>query len=292
MTLADYVKVAEEIKALWEAEEKEHDWIAPNTWIRALPQYTKRAFDNGISINSFREAVYKSKELTNNFFRATQNVFVNDTKRPFWRHQSIGPLLAFYAHSSIDQEGLKETAALYLGSPYIQNNYFDWCILDALIYAEIRAFLEVMMITRFGKSATNTAYVLCGGNYLIYAILRAIFWIVGFCMLDIGPLVGGIYLLQNGHEYFGWPLIILFSYFIISSLYYTPKIRAKARKNKKLLAEMQAIYQQLEGYTVSTRILKELIDQGAHSGIVFDGAVFAIVDRMYERDPSAFVRMS
>jgi hypothetical protein len=41
---------------------------------------------------------------------------------------------------------------------------------------------------------------------------------------------------------------------------------------------------------MSPRLFKEALDKGAHDGIVVDGAAFAITDRMYERDPSAFVR--
>ena len=41
--------------------------------------------------------------------------------------------------------------------------------------------------------------------------------------------------------------------------------------------------------TISPRKLKESLDKGAEAGVVLDGAVYTIVDRMIARDPTAFI---
>ncbi|WP_321884721.1 hypothetical protein [Paraburkholderia bannensis] len=61
------------------------------------------------------------------------------------------------------------------------------------------------------------------------------------------------------------------------------------RKNKALLARMLDLYRILGDSTISPRLLKDALDRAAEEGVVLDGAVFSIVDRIIVKDATAFV---
>jgi hypothetical protein len=61
------------------------------------------------------------------------------------------------------------------------------------------------------------------------------------------------------------------------------------RENVGLMTKTQAVYDHIGGDTISARRLREMVDFASRAGVVFDGAVFAIIDRMVAADPTAFV---
>jgi hypothetical protein len=56
-----------------------------------------------------------------------------------------------------------------------------------------------------------------------------------------------------------------------------------------LLQHLIDLYRILADNTISPRKLKESLDAAAAAGVVLDGAVFAIVDRLIALDSTAFV---
>jgi hypothetical protein len=52
---------------------------------------------------------------------------------------------------------------------------------------------------------------------------------------------------------------------------------------------MDDVYQQLGGYVISPTSLRDSINKPVDKGVVFDGALFAIVDRAVKRDDTALV---
>ena len=106
----------------------------------------------------------------------------------------------------------------------------------------------------------------------------------------VGPLVGGFYLLVNNHEYWGGGLLALFAWTVLARLFSCPRGGARRSDPTKLSKKCSPFTDSWKDETMSPRLFKEAINEGARDGIKLDGAVFAIADRMYERDPSAFVR--
>ena len=92
-----------------------------------------------------------------------------------WQHQTLNLFEAYDEVPGVNFQDLKATAASYVSEPFLQNNFFDWCILDALIFTETKAFISTMMATRFGttpmnyatRSAAGTLFLLCASNALL-----------------------------------------------------------------------------------------------------------------------------
>jgi hypothetical protein len=68
-----------------------------------------------------------------------------------------------------------------------------------------------------------------------------------------------------------------------------PARRRARRKAAALLQYLIDLYSILGGNTVSPRKLRETLDTAAAAGVVLDGAVFTIVDRLTALDPTAFI---
>ena len=289
MTACDYNQIIDEISAKWGDRYDDRDWAATEAWLRALSTYARRAAEIGMDGDAFHAAIWRAKNLFELFFEAT-DPFEGPKRMILWQHQTLNLFETNDEVLGVNLQDLKATAASYVSEPFLQNNLFDWCLLDALIATETKSFMSTLMVTCFGTTMVNYAYVFCGGNVFAYYALRTLFWIVDILLSFVGPFVGGFYLLANNHEYWGGGLLVLFAWTVLARLIFLPKRWRAKKRSTKLLEKMLAIYQQLEGDTMSPRLFKEALDEGAHDGIVLDGAVFAIADRMYERDPSAFVR--
>jgi len=76
--------------------------------------------------------------------------------------------------------------------------------------------------------------------------------------------------------------------FVWAVVTYPIRWRAR-RKSGKLLHHLIDLYRLLGDETISPRKLKETLDTATASGVVLDGAVFTIVDRLLVRDPTAFI---
>ncbi len=286
MTVCAYKQIIDKISAEWEDD---RNLAATKAWHSALSIYARRAADVGMDADAFHAAICRAQILFESFFAAT-DPFEGPKRMILWQHQTLNLFEAYDEVPGVNLQDLKATAASYVSEPFLQNNFFDWCILDALIFTETKAFISTMMATRFGTTPMNYAYAFCGGNAFSYYALRTLFWIMDILLSFVGPLVGGFYLLVNNHEYWGGGLLALFAWTVLARLFFLPTRWRAKKRSTKLLEKMLAIYGQLEGQTMSPRLFKEAINEGARDGIKLDGAVFAIADRMYERDPSAFVR--
>jgi hypothetical protein len=287
MEMADYTKIVDQQKKAHRGRTAD---VAITGWLDALPAYARRGYESGMSIEAFDEIICKSKWLFSEFLDVTKYATGEITRRQLWQHKIIDPFDD--SNEKIDGEELKDLAASYVASRSAQNNYLDWCFLDALIFLETTSFLREMMLTRFGTALNNPAFVVSGRSQILYVILKPLFWFIGFAVNYIATLVGGIYFILNDHQYWGWGLIALFGWTIIAAVLFLPKRWKIKKQNMQLLEKMLATYRQLDGATISPRRLKEAADDAARSGVVFDGAVFAIIDRMFERDPSTFVKFT
>ncbi len=110
---------------------------------------------------------------------------------------------------------------------------------------------------------------------MLFTIVAPIWFVYYLASRDHGTaalVVGGI-----------WALL-----FVWAVVTYPIRWRAR-RKSGKLLHHLIDLYRLLGDETISPRKLKETLDTATASGVVLDGAVFTIVDRLLVRDPTAFI---
>ena len=98
-----------------------------------------------------------------------------------------------------------------------------------------------------------------------------------------------IYVGTKGHEFVALTVGGTWGLYVILRLISAP-VRWKARRKAgRLLALMSDAYAQLNNSVISPVRLRDVLNKAAEAGVMFDGALFAIVDRAIKRDETAFV---
>jgi hypothetical protein len=209
-----------------------------------------------------------------------------------WAHREVNLFKMGHDPIDLDFESLKAAAAEYLTRPAVQCAYLDWLVLDALVFYEVSLFSHKMLATRFGTKRIEWAFIFGPRSPTVYWTARLAFWLVGAVVLFAVPLYFAFRALAEQNQGPALWLAAIPAVVTISRALGFFGRRRVARENTMLLGKMTAVYQHLGSQTISPRRMRELIDDAAKAGVVFDGAVFALVDRMVAADPTAFVRPS
>ena len=295
MTFDEVQEIQTALVAIWRQRERDDEYnCIESVWNRYInPVLEKRAIDESLPRSEYGPLLNAERETMREFFLATHEFdFANDKFKYsyFWAHQKFNVLNAGNeTQSKVNKDQLAQAAATYLGRTELQTNFVDWCFLDAMVFLECDSFAYNMMATSFGSGLLNWAFPLAGGNPLKYALLRVISWLLSVIVFLGIPAALGIYLLANDWVYTGVGLLVLTGIAIIRRIISAP-FKWRVRKNNvKLLQKMLDVYGLLSGATISPRKLKEALDAAANAGVVFDQAIFGIVDRMFARDSTVFV---
>ena len=210
--------------------------------------------------------------------------------RYFWRHQEFDLFRTndFTRGFAIDKAELLGCAATYLSQPDIRICRFDWLFLDAIVFAELDAYGFHVFNSRGGTGA-NWAAIFSNRNPVRYYGLSIVFWILGVLFSIVAPLSFVYYLGTSDHDtaalVVGGIWALLFVWTVVT---YPIRWRAR-RKSGKLLQHLIDLYRLLGDETISPRNLKGTLDTATAAGVVLDGAVFTIVDRLLARDPTGFI---
>lgn len=280
-------------KEFWEQRigDKAYELISPiwENWILPSLKVNAAAADTG---EKFRERWIRAMSLTQRLFEAlhSNHGYARDEERPrfFWMHQQFEVLRANDAKRgiSIDKAEMLGVAAEYLSHPEIRCNKFDWLLLDAIVFAELDAFTSVLTSS---KASTGMAVVFADGNQFKYFAFLALFRSISFALNYVAPPAIAVLALSKGHDITGWTIAGLWAFSMVWTLIGVPVRWKMRRKNKELWTNLHDLYRILGDSTISPRVLKEALDKAAASGVVLDGAVFSIVDRLIARDATTFV---
>ena len=274
---------------------EEHFWDSPDeavsraryAWNRAVPAVIKRAAADKVGEDEFDLRLWKLKEVIQGFcYNALQTAPQPSNPKVAWVHQKIDIIRS--GEPIILLRDATGCAAAYVSEKEIQANFLDWCFLESLVFAEIQAFSNEMMSTRFRNTAVNWAWGFANSSWSRYYIFRIAFFLLSIAFRAL-LAYGAFELFKNGWLYAALAIVALLTFDLLAQFVSIPWRWKKSVANRKLLQKMCALYQQLEGPTISPRRLKEQLDDAALAGVVFDGAVFTLVDRMIARDPTAFV---
>ena len=255
-----------------------------------FPSLRANALRNGSTLEQYRQMLNRAGGVVEELFdglHANKYQPKDDEKpRGFWYHQDFDPLRTqdLTRGIDIDKDHLLQAAAVYLGCPEICLNRLDWIFLDAIIFAELDAFGDYLLTTYGGL-----ARIFAGrsqGKYFAYKLLfSALVFLVKFVIPPAFAYELGV----NGHQTGAIIVVGVWALLIVWGLIGYP-FRWRARqKAKKLLQQLIDLYGLLGSSTISPRKLKEKLDNAANAGVVLDGAVFSIVDRIIARDATAFL---
>jgi len=271
-----------------------HELVSPVWEGSILPSLKAKARADGLTSEQFRDSCVHAIRLAVDLFDALHDnahlSFTPATEKPrfYWIHQRFDILRTNDAKRgiSIQKDALLGAASEYLGHPAIRTNKFDWLLLDAIVFAELDAFANYVMGQKW---STGLAATIADGHQPKYFAVLALFRVVGFafeyCLMPALAYLA----FARGHETTGWLLTGFWAFGLLWKLIGFP-VRWKARrKNRELLTRLLDVYQLLGNSTISPRMLKDALDEATAAGVVLDGAVFSIVDRLRARDVTAFV---
>jgi hypothetical protein len=262
-----------------------------------LPALRERALEANTSREDYHhQFLTKAWQLTDALYDALHSN-CNDTTLPlaekprgFWYHQTFD---WFRTHDPtrgfrIYKEELVGTATNYVSQPQIWTNKLDWIFLDALVFTEIEAFAEAIGSNNAG-TGTNWARIFAGRSQGKYWALKLVFGIMGLTFaLGWGPVLAW-YLAGKNHEVAALVALAVWAILSVWRLATYPIRRRVRRKAVNLLNRMLELYRLLGDSTISPRRLREALDAATKEGVVLEGSVFAIVDRIVARDPTVFL---
>jgi hypothetical protein len=260
-----------------------------------LPALRASTHRSGVTAKQYENAWCGAWYVTHQLFHALHsNAHIVPKERnphlSFWCHQPIEFFRNQYLMRgiSIDKDALLRTAAFYLGHPESRTNWLDWIFLDALVLTEVIATSDYAIETLGGIPAF-LASQFAHSDMAKYSRLKVQYWLAGFAINYVAwPAV--VYELFV-HERRTWALVTasLWGLFQAVRIVIGVSMRRDRRAATKLVKPLRNLYGILGATTISPRKLKEALDTAAAAGAVFDGAAFAIVDRIVATDATAFI---
>lgn len=285
MVLDDYLLAADAFRAGADFHREQNAPVVVQAWDAALPVLARRAHRDGVGLDYFNQMIGDLREMLGEFYAATTAPFASSDRRSLWAHQQIGLFDNLDPRKDIDAKRVKQIAERYRASPFIENEYLSWCLLDSLIGAEIKNFSRIMATTQFGSAPANPAYFMSKGDPARYRILKPLFFVLGLIANYVTPALVGYYAVESGHEIIGGLLYAIAAIGVFSFVATYSKRQAVKKRNEALLEKVLEIYAALDGGAFPDARLSALLDEANALGVRFDKIIPAIVDmRRMQRD--------
>ena len=284
--------VAERIEVA--VDEKNHPYLREIWKYRILPAVRAAAMSESISANDYRDRILVVLDVVVRMNDAMHVYGKYDQQRPeyfkFWTHQQMDLIRAGDESRgfAIARGELIDAATRYVSHPEVQNAPVDWYLIDSLVFAELDSFADSVM-TGPVTGSMNWAGVFAHHSQLKYLMYSVLFSILGFVLRYLIPPAAAAYLGTMGHEYIAIAIAAIWALYVFFRLVSLPARWKTRKKAHELLQLMIDAYAHLGNSVISPMRLRDALNKAAAAGVVFDGAVFAIIDRVVERDKNAFV---
>jgi hypothetical protein len=256
------------------------------------PTLKARARSSGYTADQHKSMWISAWDVTHRLFDALHSGLTDEKTKPqyFWRHQGFNVLRTDDRTRGFDilKDSLLSVAALYLGHLDMRTNRFDWLFLDAIVFQELEAYGEHVFLRKAG-TGMNWAAVFAQGNEWKYHGFQILFSLIGFALNFLVLPVAAYYLAVHDHPIGAMITAGVWTISIVLAIISYPARRRARRKAAAVLQHLIDLYRILADKTISPRKLKESLDAAAAAGVVLDGAVFTIVDRLIARDSTAFI---
>ena len=261
---------------------------------QAVREIEQRAAEFGWDRDKYTRSVHTLWKLSTDLIYALHpDAFGPDPIElgSFWHHHTM-PTTYFELNKKVrreyvDKDALILIAADYLSEPDCQNSLFDYVLLDAIIYQEMYAF-SITVMDQITPAPQRFAAIWAGGEEGKFAFYTLGLSIVSFALswLLLPALL--IYNLAKENHWTSLALAGLWLLGILSWLIQKPsQIKAKKRITGLIYA-LDGLYRMLKTRSLSPVRFKQVLTDAADKGVVLDGAVFVLVDRMIIRDPTMF----
>jgi len=261
-------------------------------WI--MPSLRANARRDSIHSSVYRQNLAASFWFMSEIFHALHPYAGSQFEEPtekakfLWIHQKFDILNANNPKRgfTIGKELLLNVAARYLAKPEIRTNRFDWLLLDSIVFAELDAFGAFVLESRINTSVASSV---AGQNHAKYMLYLLLINLLSFVLRFLAMPAIGLFMMAKGQDTGGLVVLGLWGISMVITLINFPAQSKLRKKYFTLLQHLESLYVLLGDNTISPRKFKEALDKAAEAGVVLDGSVFSIVDRLIERDATAFV---
>ena len=296
MTVLEFEQMDKQLEEYWSDE---LDSVAKTLILREWRSSTHRSLEHRASkgdctVDQYRHAWIYSWDVTRKLFEALHSNAYSageaDSPKYFWHHQKFDVLRTNDAKRGmeIDKDCLLQGAAFYLSHPEIRTNMLDWLFLDSIVFAELDAYAHEAFTTR-GGTGTNWAAIFAERSELKYYTYQWVFGLFALVLNYVAAPALGYYLALRGHLTGCAVVIGVWILWLGLRLMSYPYRRRARKKAGVLLQHLIDLYRVIGDNTISPRRLKEELDKATAEGVVLDGAVSTIVDRLMARDVTAFI---
>lgn len=270
---------------------------AADIWASLVPLIRERSVAEGVDGDAYGRRLADANELLLDLELALNDQdFENVNSRPpipVWFHRRPEHVAgtAKIEQEEIKRDMLLDATAKYLSRTWLQHPEIDWILLDALIFAEVTAYRESVM-SGAAIGTANWAYVFSGGDIQKTLYLRLAGAIAGLAARYLLPIALIWGLIYSGREGAAIATGAVYGLYLLSRLFSWPNrraVRRKIRDASSLLEKMQQAYGYVSPPIVNPSILRGHLDDVTKAGARFDGAVFALLDRITGRDSSTFL---
>ncbi len=281
---------------------------------RVWPKFQKvirdRSLKDHLGENEYFDRLIQAQDFLNELSLPFINVTGStnsdeDFRGAIWNHRSLQETMApperlNYTFLNTDKmliqyESLLDVVASYLGRPWLQHDEIDWIFLDSLIYAEIERFRESVYKGEVtGK--TNWFYLLAEGD-IEKSLWMRWKWEIGLWALRyLIPISAIGTLLYLEFEKSAMALGIIYAVYQLGRLVLWPRryfqkkqLQEKLNETEKVSKRIFSVYHFCQLPILSPSTLREQLRICEKENISFNGAVYAIVDRILARDKAVFI---
>ena len=276
MTLDDYLLAADAFRSNVCLNGRPGATAIVPAWEAALPEIAKRGFRDGVGIDYYKQMISDLFDLMESFHAATGKTVSLSSADRLWMHQKLSLFDNLDPRADVDIKKIKEIAARYTATPFIENSYFSWCLLDSMMCSEIRMFARVMASTQFGSAPANPAYFMSKGDPARYRMLKPVFFVLGILANYVTPAVLGYYATEYGHEIIGGLFYAIAAVGLFSFLATYRKRQAVRVRNQALLEKALEIYATLDGDKIPHDRMIAMLNEAKALGVLFDRIIPAV----------------
>jgi hypothetical protein len=202
---------------------------------------------------------------------------------------------------------IHSVAAAVIERPWLDSHFMEWVIVDSLVCDEVRQFgrsilegkifrlRDVFLVGRDALDLKGIAKILIG-----IARAMVIRWLVRLLLFLALPVFGIWYGARSGTWWLLYSCGTVAVIYLCCSGYITlragimrlfgrqlPKTRLQIKL--ELWTSMHDAYRMLNGPLIDPTRVNRALEAAAEKGAVWDGAVYAVLNRVIARDPAAWV---
>ncbi len=197
--------------------------------------------------------------------------------------------------SPADADRVSDALTDYIASPWLQHNIIDGAAINALLFSEVAATIEIYKTGKL-TGRLNWGYILSPDgeargaliNIGIITFLSLLRWIAlpatGVTLVMWGSEMAGIIVLGI------WAIYVLYRVLMVPSRWLRRGARRKAdEKVHNTLMLMIKAWRYSRDPVINPSRLKELVFEAEQAGAVLKPVLHTLIDRAVQRDPAALL---